>query len=73
MRAHTLSLIGWHDIYKLMYTQCKCLYRHTDYDTFSITFSVATILQCYGVKKPVCYIRDNEVITFLCFAMILES
>ena len=45
----------------------------TLYTFYLLTSSVAAILQCYGVKKPVCYIRDNEVIvmSMLCCDSII--
>ena len=51
---------------------CTCLCVCTLSDACSsIVYSGATILQCYGIKKPVCYIRDNEVIivieSMLCY------
>ena len=48
---------------------CVCTLSDT---SFSVTISGAAILQSYGVKKPVCYIRDNEVISiFLYHVMIV--
>ena len=50
---------------------CVCVCTLSD-TSFSDTISGAAILQSYGVKKPVCYIRDNEVISiFLYHVMIV--